>query len=110
MSQQNSQQYFQEICNFINSVHNPSLVIPNESPNGNIIYHIYSDGEITYQKGGWAYQQRSEFTEKYPSFKKNYVDIFPIKIQDYNNKLSYAIVTIADAEKIVNMIKQYENM
>ena len=105
-----TQQYFQEICDFIKSVNNPSLVIPTESPNGNIIYHIYSNGEITYQKGGWAYQQRSEFTEKYQSFKKNYVDIFPIKIQDYNNKLSYAIVTISDAEKIVHMIKQYENM
>lgn len=38
------------------------LVDPKESPNGNIIYHLYSDGEITSQKGGWAYLQRSEFT------------------------------------------------
>lgn len=38
------------------------LVHPTESPNGNNIYHLYSDGEITFQKGGWAYLQRSEFT------------------------------------------------
>jgi hypothetical protein len=38
------------------------LVNPNESPNGNTIYHLYSDGSITFQKGGWAYLQRSEFS------------------------------------------------
>jgi hypothetical protein len=38
------------------------LVNPKESPNGNTIYHLYSDGGITFQKGGWAYLQRSEFS------------------------------------------------
>jgi hypothetical protein len=42
------------------------LIIPNESPNGNTIYHLYSDGEITCQKGGWAYLSRNEFLLKYP--------------------------------------------
>ena len=42
------------------------LVNPKESPNGNTIYHLYSDGQITFQKGGWAYLQRSEFTEDSP--------------------------------------------
>jgi hypothetical protein len=37
------------------------LVNPKDSPNGNTIYHLYSDGGITFQKGGWAYLQRSEF-------------------------------------------------
>jgi hypothetical protein len=37
------------------------LVNPKESPNGNQIYHLYSTGEISFQKGGWAYMQRSEF-------------------------------------------------
>jgi len=36
------------------------LVNPSESPNGNQIYHLYSTGEISFQKGGWAYLQRSE--------------------------------------------------
>jgi hypothetical protein len=38
---------------------------PEASPNGNIIWHLYSDGKVTYQKGAWAYRQRSEFTECY---------------------------------------------
>lgn len=37
------------------------LVNPKESPNGNQIYHLYSTGEISFQKGGNAYMQRSEF-------------------------------------------------
>lgn len=37
-----------------------SLVNPKDSPNGNQIYHLYSTGEISFQKGGWAYLQRSE--------------------------------------------------
>ncbi len=40
------------------------LIDPDQSPNGNIIYHLYSDGSVTYQKGGWAYLQRSEFDWK----------------------------------------------
>ncbi len=46
------------------------LVQPNEAPNGNTIYHLYSDGEITFQKGGFAYKQRSEFTSKPPVMNK----------------------------------------
>ncbi len=34
----------------------------NSSPNGNLIYHLYNNGEITFQKGAWAYLQRGEFT------------------------------------------------
>ena len=41
------------------------LIQPKESPNGNIIYHLYSDGAITYQKGGPAYLQRSVFHDEY---------------------------------------------
>ncbi len=40
------------------------LIDTKDQPNGNIIYHLYSDGEITYQKGGWAYLQRSEFNKE----------------------------------------------
>lgn len=31
------------------------------SPNANQIYHFYSNGEITHQKGAWAYPLRTEF-------------------------------------------------
>ena len=36
------------------------LINPKDSPNGNQIYHLYSTGEISFQKGGWAYLQRGE--------------------------------------------------
>ena len=41
------------------------LINPKESPNGNLIYHLYSDGTITYQKGGSAYLQRSVIEDEY---------------------------------------------
>ena len=97
---------FEQIKDAIEKAHNPSLVIKTESPNGNIIYHLYSDGEITSQKGGWAYLQRSEFTSKYSLCKKNYFDIFPMKLKN----LSYAIVTENDANQILSMMQEYEKI
>ena len=100
---------FEHIRDAISEAHNPALVIPTESPNGNIIYHLYSDGEITSQKGGWAYLRRSEFTDSYGRFKKNYVELFPMKTKNYRNQeIAYAIVTKQDATKITIMIKEYE--
>ena len=97
------------IASFISQAHNPGLIKREESPNGNIIFHIYSDGELTSQKGGWAYLQRSVFTVRYPSFKKNYVDLFPIKTTDcYRRPTSYAIVTEEDGKKIISMIQELE--
>lgn len=56
-----------QLNELINDLHNwhyisspTGLVNPIESPNGNQIYHLYSTGEISFQKGGWAYLQRSE--------------------------------------------------
>jgi len=92
---------------FIEQKHNPKLVQPEESPNGNIIYHIYSDGEITSQKGGWAYLQRSEFTSLYAlQLKKKYYDLFPIK---HSANISYAIVTEKDANTIRQMMIETDN-
>ncbi len=69
---------------------------PDTSPNGNIIYHLYSTGEVTSQKGAWAYLNRNEFTilsEIQPKPKHNYV--FPNKIDD---TMSYAVLTYGEAE------------
>lgn len=44
--------------------HQPSLWHPSEQPNANIIYHLQSDGKITFQKGGWAYGARTEFCDE----------------------------------------------
>lgn len=58
----------EQLNTFINEAHNAhyrdtpnGLINANESPNGNQIYHLYSTGEISFQKGGRAYMQRSEF-------------------------------------------------
>ena len=91
----------------INSMHNPGLVKPNESPNENRIYHIYSDGEITNQKGGWAYGQRSEFVDRCPTGYKQKYD-FPLKSS--TNSYSYAIVTFEDAIKIRTVMIQEHAM
>ena len=36
-----------------------------QTPNENKIFHLYGDGEITFQKGSYAYGQRSEFPDTY---------------------------------------------
>jgi hypothetical protein len=85
------------------------LLNPKESPNGNTMYHLYSDGEITYQKGGWAYLQRSVFT----SFSKvnNMVHLgFKFPKTKENVKESYAILLEEECyefrEKMISLIKK----
>ena len=67
------------------------LIIPSESPNGNLIYHLYSDGGITFQKGGWAYLQRSEFTSNYPITGWEKMNLKFVKESEYNK--TYVILT-----------------
>lgn len=60
----------QEILDAAKKYLNPdgtcSLIHRDESPNANTIYHLYYDGEITSEKGGWAYGQRSVFISARP--------------------------------------------
>ena len=90
------------IYELINASHNPSLVCVDDSPNANIIHHIYDDGEITAQKGGFAYLQRTERTLSYPlSFDKNLdAEKFPHKRTTPSRTYGYAIVTLEDGKKI----------
>ena len=91
----------EELKELIDKCHNPDLVIRDESPNGNTIYHIYSDGEITEQKGGWAYLQRSERTLHYCLY-GIYINptIFPKERKTDTQTFGYAIVTYEDAKRI----------
>lgn len=84
----------------INFSHNKNLIDENIAPNDNIIYHIYQDGEITSQKGSWAYGRRTEFTLHYPihGYKNNFT--FPLS----KGKFGYAIVTKKNALLIRNMM------
>lgn len=76
---------------------------PNDSPNGNRMYHLYIDGEITNQKGGWAYGERNVFTDEYPvpnmvrlgfdfpkkhdRVKESYVILTEKECYEYRNKM-----------------------
>jgi hypothetical protein len=82
-----------------------NLVKKDESPNENIIYHLYNDGNITSQKGGWAYGDRSEFIIMSTINKNINLDInkFNHKSSNYNNNnitYGYIITTIQNAKFI----------
>lgn len=100
-----------KINEMINLKHNPNLIKIDEAPNGNVIYHIYSDGEITSEKGGGVYGQRSRFTQTHPISQTNHIrlsnyDIFKFPLtDDYNNK--YAITTRDDAFAIRLLMIDY---
>ena len=97
-----------EVQNMINMLHDKELVKPEESPNGNRIFHLYSDGSITNQKGGFAYLMRSEFMIEEPiGIKYKNVFVFPFKSGEYG----YAIMTLLNA-KIVRekMFYIYKNL
>ena len=65
---------------------------PSASPNGNQIYHLYSDGEITYQKGAWSYLQRSEFIQEPKINVKSGTFSFPMNSNDNN----YVVLTMEE--------------
>ena len=90
------------IYDIINRCHNPLLVDTSECPSANIIYHIYSDGEITFQRGSWAYSHKTEYPEKDPMNIKMNTEKFPLK----TNSRGYAIVTHSDAIMIRNLMGQ----
>ena len=102
-------QTIEQLYELINQLHNPNLIKRDESPGANTIYHIYDDGEITHQKGGWAYQQRSEFTSKYSLYKKIDPNQMPMKVYAPNSNRvihGYAIVLETDAETIRDLINK----
>ena len=85
----------------INSCNNPELINRDIAPNGNIIYKIYSDGEITFEKGGNAYGKRTLHTLMSSCMRNKFADLFPLKITgSYNVEYGYAIVTHEDGHKI----------
>lgn len=107
--------------NKIRQYHNPNLVKQdkdptkdnyeeNVSPNGNIIYHFYNDGEITYEKGAWAYLMRSRFT--YSHAIPN-LDVDSLDLTKFPNELSsrtrYCIVTKNHAVELRDLLLDIVN-
>ncbi len=85
------------------------LIDKTDAPNSNTIYHLYSDGEVTYQKGSWAYLQRSEFTSSYPLY-NDYRDspfVFP---KSMSNGITYAILTNKECRMIREKMEKAKSM
>ena len=86
-------------ADLIQKYHNPDLVKPNESPNGNRQILLFNDGEIVDTKGGSAFLQRSFFTIE-NKLNVNYK--MPVKHGDY----SFAILPSEEiARKIRDTLK-----
>lgn len=101
---------FEQLKEFIHSCNNLKLIDTNMAPLENTVYHIYSDGEITEQKGSWAYGQRNERTLTCPQFPNIYhKDLFPYERKSDYGTFGYAIVTLNGADKIIEMMKSYIN-
>lgn len=83
-------------------------VSANASPNGNQIYHLYSSGEITHQKGAWAYLKRSEFQVKYAIYK---AQSLPFKfVHTAEDNTTYVILTEEECNKFRNKMESIINL
>jgi hypothetical protein len=103
-------QKFSSFQELINSCNNPELIDRTLAPNGNTIYKIYSDGEITFEKGGDAYGRRTLHTLMSSCIRNKFADLFPFKITgSYNDDYGYAIVTCEDAYKIRDALINLHN-
>lgn len=87
------------------------LIDKNDAPNSNTIYHLYNDGEITYQKGSWAYLQRTEFSDVYPLYNnvKEAPFEFPI-VMNRNESVSYAVLTRAECVEMRKKMDEIRRM
>lgn len=79
---------------------------PDESPNANTIYKLWSDGEITYEKGGHAFGDRSLKQLRGPivHISKSLLPKFPVCFENGN---SYAILTVDECYEVCRMLKEY---
>ena len=72
-----------------------------------MVCHIYSDGEVTLQKSGRLYKQRTEHVIEYGFNKKLCPDLFPIKTPD--NNFGYVITKIEHSKEIRQLIENLLN-
>jgi hypothetical protein len=99
----------EKIYSMVSELDGDSLLDPNAQPNANTIYHFYNDGQITQQKGGWAYLQRSEFDIKYPIAKQLNLDTSKFKYIRVANNVEYGYI-IASFENAMLIRKEMEKL
>lgn len=85
-----------EINEIVKTLHDPKLA----AIDGEMVCHLYSDGEITLEKGGYLYGDRSRHMVA-PGFACAKYS-FPLKL---NNEYTYAILKSSDADNIRNNMK-----
>jgi len=88
---------------------NPNgLVNPDQSPSENIIYRVWNDGEITYEKGGDVFGDRSlkQLCAGTCIFEsdKSKLPTFPLSS---SNGYSYAILTMQECLQVGRLLKVY---
>lgn len=87
------------------------LIRPDQSPNGNTIYHLLSDGSIEYTKGGDVYGQRSVFSSR-SAVVMDYKYLF--RFPKHDGDSHYAILTesecIAMREEMDAWGRAYRNI
>lgn len=106
----------EQLNELINDTHNlyyisspTGLINPKDSPNGNQIYHLYSTGEISFQKGGWAYLQRGECISEGKIF--NYQKLGLKLPKQATDGSTYAILTKDECKKFrTQMVELIKNM
>ena len=96
----------QKVNELITKYHNPSLVDSHAMPSENTIYKIYSDFEVTSEKGGWGYGGHTLFGYLTPLFNRNVYGIidFPCIVKP---NFSYAIMTLDHCLEIYNLMRIY---
>ena len=115
-----------DLCQRVVNAHNAHIVnglcdlidrSPGACPNGNQIYHLYSDGEITYQKGAWAYEKRGEHTYYHfgePQYKADYLfygrnTLFKFSINSCNG-LTYSVLSREECVAFRDEMKEIMNI
>jgi hypothetical protein len=96
-----------EIRKTISKLHNENLIDTSIAPNGNYIFHLYNDGEITEQKGSWAYGSRTERTlvDKIHNLNLDY-KMFPKNKNVGNTIYGFLICNYNDAITIRKMMEK----
>lgn len=92
------------INDMVKKLNNHELINTTMAPNENIIYHLYSDGTITRQKGSWVYGKRSVTDIESYCVKPNTFFNFPYKGQYEGD--TYAILTLENCHKIKNIMNK----
>lgn len=96
-----------ELVALANELHNPGLVDPDAAPNGNIIHKLWSDGGVTYEKGGFAYGQRSVHNAECLRNNPFKLDCFAQKFErERQPPLSYVICTEAQALALLGRARE----